>query len=269
MTTTVEWSRLPDEEVKPVTQVRVITSEWVKFRTLRSSRWTVGVAVLGMVAIGLVVAYNTRHVAKNIQANDLAASGVLQGFYLAMYLIGVLGVLFVSGEYGTGMIRSTLTTVPRRLPVLWAKTLIVATVGFVSMTAASFVAFLAGQALISRYRVGHSLSEPGVLRVVIGTGLFLTLVGLLGSALGWIIRSTAGALATFFGLVVALPVLLTVFGSAGRSIAQYSPLFAGSSFIQTVPEPGHLTPGTGLFVLIAWVVAATTVAAWRLLRKDA
>ncbi len=269
MTTPVQWTRLADEDVKLVTLSRVIASEWVKFRSLRSSRWTIAAAFVGMVAIALVVGYNTRNLAANIQPNDAAPSGPLQGFYLAMYLMGALGVLFVSGEYGTGMIRSTLTAVPRRLPVLWAKALVLTVAAVTTMTAASLAGFLAAQALISHYRPGHSLGEPGVLRVVIGTGVFLTLVALFGSALGWIIRSTAGAMVTFFGLVVALPVLLNIFGAAGRSIAQYSPIFAGSSFISSVPESSTLTPWAGLLVLVAWVVVAMAVASWRLLRSDA
>lgn len=186
-----------------------------------------------------------------------------------MYLMGALGVLFVSGEYGTGMIRSTLTAVPHRVPVVWAKALVLSVVGVITMTAASFAAFIAAQALISHYRTGYSLGDPAVARVVIGTGIFLTLIALFGSALGWILRSTPAALVTFFGLVVALPVLLTVIGSAGRSIAQYSPIFAGSSFIQTKFESPSLAPWTGLLVLVVWVAVAMAAGVWRLLRHDA
>lgn len=269
MTSTVESTRLSAEEVQPVTQARVIASEWVKFRSLRSSLWMITAAVAGMVAIGLVVAFNTRNVTAGTDPNDAAASATLQGYYLAMYLMGALGVLYVSSEYGTGMIRATLTAVPRRLPVLWAKALVLLTVGVVTMVPASFAAFLVSQSLLSHYRPGYSLGDPGVLRVVIGTGVFLTLLGLLGSALGWIIRSTAGAMVTFFAMTVALPVLLALFGTTGRSVAQYSPLFAGSSFISSVPEPNSLAPWTGLLVLVAWVVVAMTFAIWRLLRHDA
>lgn len=268
MTSTIEWPRLAADDVQPVAQARVIASEWVKFRSLRSSLWMLTAAVVGMIVIGLIVAFNTRDATAGIQADDLTASATLQGYYLAMYLIGALGVLFVSSEYGTGMIRATLTAVPRRLPVLWAKAVVLLAVGLVTMVPASFAAFLASQALISHYRPAYSLSDPGVLRVVVGTGVFLALLGLLGSALGWIIRSTAGAMVTFFGLTVALPALLTLFGTAGRSVAQYSPLFAGSSFITAVQAPTSLAPWTGLLVLIGWVAAATTVGIWRLVRHD-
>ena len=95
-------------------------------------------------------------------------SATLQGYYLGQLLIGALGVLFVSGEYSTGMIRSTLAAVPRRLPVLWAKLVVFVSLIAVSMIAVSIVAFLCAQAVIGLSRTGYSLTDPGVLRVVIG-----------------------------------------------------------------------------------------------------
>ena len=119
-----------------------------------------GGAVVGMLAISLLVAYNTRHLAENLDANDLVPSSTLQGYYLGQLLIGALGVLFVSGEYSTGMIRSTFAAVPKRLPVLWAKLIVFVAVTAVAMIGISLVAFLAAQAFISHYRTGYSLSIP-------------------------------------------------------------------------------------------------------------
>jgi uncharacterized integral membrane protein len=253
---------------QPVTFRRAVASEWVKFRTLRSSWVVLVAAAVGMVLIGLLIAYNTRHITPNIQANDKDASGPLQGFYLGMYLIGALGVLFVTGEYSTGMARSTLTAVPKRVPVLWAKLVVLVAVTATSMIAASFLAFLGAEAFISQYRHGYSLGDPGVLRVVIGTGVFLTLVGMFGSALGWALRSSPGALVAFFGTVVALPVVLEFFGGWGKTIAEYSPIYAGGSFVQAVPEAHTLGPWTGLLVLVLWVALALTIGAVLLQRRD-
>ena len=257
-------------ESRPVTFGRVVKSEWVKFRSLRSS-WAVLVgAVSGMVVIALLIAYNTRHIAPNIQAADLSASSPLQGWYLGMYLIGALGVLFVTGEYGSGMIRSTLTAVPKRLPVLWAKLVVFVTVTLIAMIAASFLAFLAAEAFISHYRHGFSLGDPGVLRVVIGTGVFLTLLGTFGAGLGWIIRSTPGALVTYFALLVALPVVFATFlGGWGKSVAEYFPIYAGGSFVQTFRDPNTLAPWPGLLVVVLWAVVTLTIAAVVLRRRDA
>lgn len=267
-----ERAEAPGIEAQPVTLRRVIKSEWIKFWTLRSTWLVLGGAVAGMVVLALVVAYNTRHITSNLQANDIAPSSTLQGYYLAQLLIGALGVLFVSGEYGTGMIRSTLVAVPRRLPVLWAKLAVFVTVTVTSMVAISIVAFLCAQALLSHYRTGYSLSEPGVLRVVIGTGIYLTLVGMIGGALGWIVRSTPGALVAYFALVLVLPVLFgDALGNWGKEVAQFLPSQAGASFSTSIPEsPSYsLSPWVGLLVLAGWVVVALAVAAGVLRRRDA
>jgi ABC-2 type transport system permease protein len=260
-----------DREAQPVTLRRVIRSEWIKFWTLRSTRAVLGVAIVGMVALALLVAYNTRHLTSNLDANDIAPSATLQGYYLGQLLIGALGVLFVSGEYSTGMIRSTLVAVPRRLPVLWAKLLVFLAVTATSMIAISLVAFLSAQAFLSHYRPGFSLADPGVLRVVIGTGIYLTLIGVIGGALGWIVRSTPGSLVAYIGLVLVLPVLFgEALGNWGKDVAQFLPSVAGGSFATSIPESSYsLSPWTGLLVMVAWVVVALAVAADVLRRRDA
>ncbi|GAA2052246.1 ABC-2 transporter permease [Williamsia deligens] len=253
---------------QPVTVWRVITSEWIKFRTLRSTLAVLGAAVLGMLVIAGLVAVNTRHLS-GIQLEDAVPSATLQGHYLAQLLIGALGVLFVTGEYSTGMIRSTFGAVPTRLPVLVGKLVVFFVVTLVAMVASSVVAFTAAQAFLSQYRTGASLGDPGVLRIVLGTGLYLTLIGTLGAALGWIIRSTPGAIVTLIALILVLPVLFgNLLGQIGRDIAQYLPSNAGGSFISSLREPTSLTPWIGLGVLVAWVIVLGLVAAVRVQRTD-
>ena len=261
----------PDAAAQPVTLRRAIRSEWIKFWTLRSTWAVLGAAVVGMLVLAVVVAYNTRHLTSNLQANDIAPSATLQGYFLAELLIGALGVLFVSGEYSTGMIRSTLVAVPRRLPVLWAKLVVFVTITAVSMVTVSIVAFVSAQALLSHYRTGFSLSDPGVLRVVIGTGVYLTLVGMIGAALGWIVRSTPGALVTYFAIVLVLPVLFgDALGNWGKEVAQFLPGQAGASFSTSIPESSYsLSPWVGLLVLAGWVAVALAIAAGVLRRRDA
>jgi ABC-type transport system involved in multi-copper enzyme maturation permease subunit len=257
-------------ESEPVTTGRAISSEWIKFRTLRSTWAVLGVAVAGMVIIGLVVAYNTRHLTPNLQANDIAPSATLQGFYLGQLLIGALGVLFVTGEYSTGMIRATLAAVPKRVPVLWAKLVVFVAITATSMIAVSFVAFLSAQGLLSHYRPGWSLGDPGALRVVVGTGIELTLIGVIGECLGWIVRSTPGGLVAFVGLVLVLPVLFgNVLGDIGKNIGKFLPSSAGSRFAESVPDGYTLTPWWGLVVLIGWAVVGLLVALVVLRRRDA
>jgi ABC-type transport system involved in multi-copper enzyme maturation permease subunit len=269
--TATERAAAPGIEAQPVTLRRVIRSEWIKFWTLRSTWLVLGAAVAGMVVLALLVAYNTRHLTSNLQPNDTAPSSTLQGYYLAQLLIGALGVLFVSGEYGTGMIRSTLVAVPRRLPVLWAKLAVFVTVTATCMVAVSIVAFVCAQALLSHYRAGYALSDPGVLRVVIGTGIYLTLVGIIGGALGWIVRSTPGALVAYFAVILVLPVLFgDALGNWGKEVAQFLPSQAGASFSTSIPEGSYsLSPWVGLLVLAGWVAVALAVAAGVLRRRDA
>jgi ABC-2 type transport system permease protein len=257
---------------EPVTLRRVIGSEWTKFRTLRSTLAVLGAAIVGMLAIALVVAYNTRHLTANLQADDVAPSSTLQGYYLGQLLIGALGVLFVTGEYSTGMIRSTFAAVPKRLPVLWAKLVVFAAVTAASMITVCVVAFLAAQGLISHYRTGFSLGDPGVLRVVLGTGLYLTLIGVIGAMIGWIVRSTPGALVAYIAVILVLPVLFgNVLGTWGKDIAKYLPSQAGGSFVRSIPgtDGPALSPWPGLLVLVVWVAVGIGVVAVQLRRRDA
>jgi ABC-2 type transport system permease protein len=259
-----------DVASEPVNLRRAITAEWIKFRTLRSTLAVLAAAVIGMLLVALLVAYNTRHIGSNIQPDDVLPSSTLQGYYLGQLLIGALGVLFVSGEYSTGMIRSTLAAVPKRLPVLWAKLIVFVAVTASSMIAISLVAFVAAQGLISHYRTGYSLGDPGALRVVIGTGVYLTLVGVLGAMIGWIVRSTPGSLVAYIALILVIPVIFgNVLGTWGKNIAQYLPSMAGGSFIRSLRESPSLSPWTGLAVFVAWVIVAIAIAAVVLRRRDA
>jgi hypothetical protein len=222
-----------------------------------------------MLVIALLVAHNTRHLA-GLAPEDAAASGPLQGYFLGQLLIGALGVLFVTGEYSTGMIRSTFAAVPTRLPVLRAKLVVFTAVVGVSMIASSVVAFVIAQAYLGHYRTGYSLGDPGALRVAIGTGVYLTLVGLIGAAAGWIVRSTPGALVAYIATILVLPVLFgNVLGRWGRDVAQYFPGEAGGSFVSIVRDAPSLSPWTGLAVMVAWVIVGFGVAAVLLRRRDA
>jgi len=257
-----------------VTQVRVTASEWVKFRSLRSSYVVMTATVVAQVGLGVVfsavMASRWGQMGPDERSMFDPTATSLKGLYLAQLLIGVLGVLVVSGEYGTGMIRSSLSMAPRRLPVLWAKLVVFAVVTFVVTTTGALVAFFAGQAMLSGPHIQTTLGAPDVLRAVIGTGLYLTVVGLLGVALGWIIRHTAGAVGTVFGLLLVLPVLGDALPpSWTRHVSPYLPSMAGQAPTMVRPEPGMLAPWTGFAVFCAYVVVAVVAAAVLLKRRDA
>jgi ABC-type transport system involved in multi-copper enzyme maturation permease subunit len=262
--------RLPLEEVaKPVTLSRVVRSERIKFTTLRSTLIVLAVAAGGMLVIAMLVAYNTRHLSPSLDPNDIVASSTMQGYYLGQLLIGALGVLFVTGEYSTGMIRSTMAAVPRRIPVVWAKLIVFVIATLPLLVVMCLVSFLAAQGLISHYRTGFSLGDPGALRVVIGTGVYLTLIGVIGAALGWIVRSTPGALVSYLATILVIPLIFgAVLGTWGKHVAEYLPSQAGAAFINTIPDGPSLHPWTGLGILMAWVVAFMIAALISVRRRD-
>jgi hypothetical protein len=238
---------------------------------LRSSWALLGAAAAGMVTIGLIVAYNTRHLTANLQHDDIAKSSTLQGYHLGELLIGALGVLFVTAEYSTGMIRSTLAAVPKRTPVLLAKLAVFVGVVAVVMIPVSVVTFASAQGLISHTRVGYSLGDPGVARVVIGTGIYLTLIGVIAASIGWLIRNTAGAIVTYIAVVLIVPGILGgLLGNWGAHVAQYLPSRAGESFSTTFVDSGpNLKPWTGLAVMCLWAVGLLAIALVQLRHRDA
>ena len=163
-----------------VTQLRVLRSEWTKFRSLRSPAWTLLISVVLTVGIGALISaaqgsrFDSLPAVMQQQFDPIAVS--LSGLNFAELAIGVLGVLVISGEYGTGMIRSSLTVVPRRLPVLWAKIGVTAAVVFVVMLIASFAAFFVGQALLDQYGHGVGIGADGALRSILGGALAIMVV---------------------------------------------------------------------------------------------
>ena len=259
-------SRPAQRDGRP-TLPRLLRSEWIKFRSLRSTWYTLAGAVAALLVIGIIIADNTGRHPAGLDPEDAVASAPLQGYHLAQLLIGVLGVLFVSGEYATGMIRSTLAAAPRRIPVLVAKAVVFGSMALVTMVPTALLTFLSSQAVLSHYGRGYSLTDPTALRVTLGTGVYLTLVGLLGSALGWIIRRTAGAISALVALLLIVPALIGLLGHWGRDVARYLPN-SGESFIQSLRGDNTLGPWTGLGVLAAWVAAALVIAAVELRCRD-
>jgi ABC-2 type transport system permease protein len=257
-----------------VTYLRVLHSEWIKMRSLRSTFFTLIAAVVALVGLGVLFsafsasrwAQMTPHERSDFEPGLTS----LRGFFLAQLAVGVLGVLMVSGEYATGMIRASLSAVPGRLPVLWAKAAVYAAVIWVLMTAGAMVAFLIGQAAMSSKHIGTSLGDPGVLRQVMGVGLYLTVVGLLGVAIGALIRNTAGGIAAVFGLLLVVPVLAEALPTSwSNHVSQWLPGNAGQSLIALHQQAHTLAPWTGFAVFCLYAAVALAAAAVLLLRRDA
>jgi ABC-2 type transport system permease protein len=256
-----------------VTQARVIRSEWIKFWSLRSTVITLATAVALLIGIGLLASSMSDSGAApgpGPNPGDLGpVDAGLAGTTFAQLAFGTLGVLFMASEYSTGMIRSSLTAVPRRLPVLWAKIAVFATVVFVIGLAGSAIAFTGGQALIGDGAA--SWSDPGVARAVIGSAVVLAGSGVLGLALGALLRSTPAAISTLFGALFLLSgVAQLLLPDAWRDdVVQYLPSNAGSAFTSVTQSADALGPWLGLGVFLAYVLAVVVGGAWRLKHSDA
>lgn len=252
-----------------VTFTRILRSEAIKLRSLRSSWLTLAATMLALVATGLIVGYVTSTTdPSRLEPGSLAPEAPLQGYYLGQLIIGVLGALFVCGEYGSGMIRSTFAAVPRRVPVVGAKAVVLGAVVLVAMTVASFAAFLGGQIFLEADQAS-SLGDAGALRAVFGTGVYLALIGLFGSGLAWIFRDTAATIGVLVGLLLVLPLMVVLVpGELSASIGQYLPSNAGEAFILSGAGEG-LTPLAGLGVLSAWVIGIFVVASIVVRTRDA
>jgi ABC-type transport system involved in multi-copper enzyme maturation permease subunit len=277
-TTTIPAASTPQTTVEAprghVTQLRVLHSEWIKLRTLRSTFYTLLAAMVALIGLGALFSSFTASHWPSMGAHERATFDPsltsLRGYFLAQLAVGVLGVLMISGEYATGMIRASLSAVPRRLPVLWAKSALYAVVVWALMTLSSLVAFLIGQSLMSSRHIGASLGDPGVARVVLGVPLYLTVVGLLGVAIGALIRNTAGGIATVFGLLLVVPVLAEALPSSwANHVNQWLPSNAGQSLLTVHHEAHNLQPWTGFAVFCVYAVVALAAAAFLLKRRDA
>lgn len=255
-----------------VTQLRVMRAEWTKLRTQPSAYWALLTAVILVVGFG--IGYSLLRVARpphgaTAAAFDPAAIS-LSGVQLAQIAVGVLGVLLVTSEYATGLIRTTFAAVPRRLPMLWGKAaLLAAAVTAVSLPAA-FAAFAGGQSVLARQHLSVPLSQPGVARAVVGSALYLAVVGLLGLGLGALIRIAAGGIAALFGVLYGLPLAAGFLpGSIAADVTKYLPATAGQAVTAVQPDPSLLRPWTGFGVLCAYAAILLAVSAARMRRGDA
>ncbi len=258
-----------------VTQLRVARSEWTKLWSLRSTRWSLLAAFVTMtlLPIGIAIVQMSRWnvtSAEDRSVYDSIDTGV-GGYHLAQLVIGVLGVLVISGEYSTGMIRSSLMAAPKRLPVLWAKLGVYSAVAFGLMLVSTLVGFFAVQAIVTTNNVQHAIGDPHALRAIVGAALFLTLVGALGVGLGTLLRSTAAGIAAFVGLLFVLPGITALLpASTGDVVNPYLPLNAGFTVAtSTFEDPHHLSTWGGLAVFCAYTAIIVAAGAIRLARTDA
>jgi len=272
-------ARSPAKTARPGYRVsggRVLHSEWAKLWSLRSTWITFALAALFLVAFGLLAAVeyksrisSGRHIDPDF-ATATAVSLSLFGTNFAQLALGVLGVLVTAGEYSTGMIRSTLIAVPRRLPVLWSKSAVFGVVALAVSAGSAVITFLIASGILAGTPAALTIWNPGVLRCLLGAGIYLGLVGVIGIALGVLLRSVAGGISILIGTLMLVPGLISLLPSAWHNnISPYLPTNAGESVFALHHAANTLTPPAGLAVFLGWTTLILAGAAYRLVCTDA
>jgi ABC-2 type transport system permease protein len=254
---------------------RLLHAEWIKLRSVRSTYLTMGIAALMALGLGALGTSSIAHNWATMNAADRAGfdavSEAFNGGQLGQLAFGVLGVLLISSEYGTGTIRTTFTAAPGRLGVFTAKALLTGAVTFLAGEALAFTTFATGQYFLSSAHIDVALTAPGVLRAVFATGLFLCVLALVSLGLGGLLRHTAAGIAAMFALTfLAWP--------AARAMESWSYLpdhlllaNAADTLTRTTPITGpHAArlPSTGMawFDLALYLAVFLGLGAWRTTR---
>jgi ABC-2 type transport system permease protein len=253
---------------------RSLHAEWTKLGTVRSTIWSLVLLTLGFTGLNtwLTVSQWSKADASSRARIVADPTGTILGvgFQLSQLTVCVLGVLVIASEYSTGMIRASLLAVPRRAPMLAAKAAVFAVLVFAVGEAVAFPSFLLGAAVLHR-RAPVTLGDAGVLRAVIGAGLYLAVLGLFALAIAAIIRHTAGAITAVIGFVLVLaPLAQLLPGSIGRHIHAYLPSEAGH-LIGQAHRAQHdlLSPWQGFGVFCLWTAVLLAIATYQLQRRDA
>ncbi|MGY2082970.1 ABC transporter permease subunit [Blastococcus sp. SYSU DS0539] len=246
-------------------------AEWLKFWSVRSTTWSiVALVVLGVGLTVLVCAVSARELADG-SAGEAPGAFVTWGMTVAQITAIVLGALVVTGEYGTGMIRATLTATPHRGRVLAAKAVVLTATLFVVGTVTAVLGYLGGNWFLEREGIGLALTDDGVRRSLLGSGLYLAGIGLFAAAVGLLVRHTAAALSIVLALLLVVGNMVVLLpGAWGEWATKLMPGNAGSVVATPVSfNPNLLEPWTGFAVFCAEVAAVLAVGYLVLRRRDA
>ena len=245
-----------------------LRSEFTKIRSVRSTYWSLLALIVITIGIGALFAFGRVQNFTQIppggpqaaeRARDIAqaAETSLFGLIVGQLVIAVLGALTITSEYSTGMIRTSLSVMPRRGVSLAAKAVVFGAIALVVGLVTSFASFLVGQAVLSTHHLNTTLGQPGVLRAVIGGGLFLAVCGLLSFGLGAIIRHTAGAITASIGLLFVLFILSGFLpNNWAVHIDKWVPFNAGGAIWENQSGTAMFSPWVGFAVFCAYAAVA-------------
>ena len=257
---------------------RLLRSEWTKIRSVRSTLWSLlafVVLAIGLSALTAAVIshdWNTPGNHPNHLRLITDPTEVIYGtgFGLGQLAICVLGVMVITTEYSTGAIRASLLAVPKRIPMLAAKSVVWVVLDLVVSAITVFAVFFLSTSIL-RSHVSITLSTPGVLKATIGGILYLVVLGLFALAIGGLIRHTAAAILIVIGVVIVVPPLVSLIpGTIANHVHGYLPTIAGQLVAQTAQQPGDvLSPWQGFGVFCAWTAVLLFACGWLLVRRDA
>jgi ABC-2 type transport system permease protein len=256
-----------------VTFAGALRSEFTKIRSVRSTYWALLAMFVVVVGFGALASWGAASHGPHGPFFDPARQS-LAGLYIGQLIIGVLGVLVISSEYSTGMIRTTLTTNPHRGMMIAAKGAVFTVVALVTSLITSFTAFFVGQALMSSHHMSTTLGSPNVLRAVIGGALFLTACGVLSFGLGLLIRHSAGGIGAMVGLLFVVTILINFLPQTWQDhVDKWIPALAGGQVWMAVRQPPGNTPMFGPWpsfaVLCGYAAIAVAAAVLFFRRRDA
>lgn len=248
---------------------RLVRSDWIKLRSIRSTVWCFAILVALTVAMAVLLGTLVNQGGQAMPTD--AANGTLVSVNTASVsftalVVGVLGVLIITGEYGTGQVRSTFTADPGRTGVLLAKAVVLAVSTFVVSAVSTWIGVLISTPLQAGNGVEADLGDPSVFMPILGSSVYVTLLALLAFGIGLLVRSSAGGIAITLGILLVLPVILSLLGSLIDAqwildVSRFLPsdagtqLYAYSSSGPAPDQPGVVLNGWGGFsVLLAEVV---------------
>lgn len=255
----------------------LLRSEWIKLRSVRSTVWSYALLVLVSLALAVVMSStldlqgaDASMIPAVDQATFIAQTSTF-GVFFGQLIVAVLGALTISGEYSTGMIRSTLTAVPRRLPALAAKAAVLFGTTFVVGLAANLGSYMVSSLVLSRQGLGVSITEPGVFLPVLGGALYLALIAVFALGVGTIVRSGAGGIAVVLGIVLLLPMVLQLISAPwAAAVLPYLVSNAGINMFGLMSfSQVPIEWWVDLLVVLGWLAVSLVGAAAVLKRRDA
>lgn len=261
-----------------LTFARLVRSEWIKMLSLRSTWWTLGLTAVSMVGLSLIMASSLSAMMEaeggSLDGSDITV--IIFGTFIAQITVAVLGALIVTGEYSTGMIRSTFTAAPARLPALAAKAVVLSVVVAVTGLIGTTLAYLVTLPILGDGAADLSSLEN--IRAVLGATAYLVLISLLAFALGAILRNSAGTIAAILGALLMLPLAFQILSAMGQEwalkVMVYLPSEAGAQLSSvgseiTQTDYAPLTWWVGGLVLLGYVSALGAVGAALVKVRDA